>query len=172
MIAYHNAIPQDADRLFISDESQSADPVDYITVGELRTAIGTPRQFETSLGTFTANTPGGCGSGNAFVDTGITVPTTSHMVSLWAWGDYGANSGDALHTLPYVLFAALPVSAAGSNAHPSPNNFEDRVAFRLPLAANRAVYFGRSFDNNVLLAFTGVLEGGEGGVCQFQAFAN
>ena len=169
---YHNATPQDDDRLFISDEDASADPVDYITVGELRTAIGTPRQFETSLGTFTANTPAGCGGENAFVDTGVTVPTTSHMVSLWAWADYNLNSGDALHTLPYALFAALPVSAVGGNSHPG-QNFSDRVAFRLPLAANRAVYFGRSFDNNVLLAFTGTLNESDGtGVCHFQAFAN
>ena len=61
---------------------------------------------------------------------------------------------------------------------PIPNadahNFSDRVAFRLALAANRAVYFGRSFDNNVLLAFSGELDSDipATDLCQFQAFAN
>ena len=157
--AYHNATPQDADRLFISDESQSADPVDYITVGELRVAVGS-QQFANSLGTFSADTGAACGQNNAFVDTGVTVPTDSHMVSMWAWGDYNNNSGDSVHTIPYALFAALPVSAVGGNAIPNADahNFSDRVAFRLALAANRAVYFGRSFDNNVLLAFSGDLD--------------
>ena len=169
--AYHNAIPQDDDRLFISDEDVSADPVDYITVGELRTAIGTPQQFETLLGTFTANTAAECGSDNAFVDTGVNVPTDSHMVSLWAWGDYGNNSGDALHTLPYALFAVLPVSAVGGNAMPG-DNFTDRVGIQIAACCQPGCLFWRSFDNNVMLAFSSTLGASDGGTCQFQAFAN
>ena len=116
---YHNATPEDDDRLFISDESETADPVDYITVGELRTAIGSEQQFETSLGTFSADTAAACGSENAFVDTGVTVPTDSHDGSIWAWGDYDGNSGDCGTHNSLCLFAALPVSAVGGNAIPS-----------------------------------------------------
>ena len=152
-----------------------ADGSTITAAGGKLTAVG---PFETSLGTFTANGPTVCGTGNTFVDTGVTVPTTSHMVSLWAWADYGNNSGDALHTLPYALFAALPASEDGDTANPvadgTNTNFSDRVAFRLPLAANRAVYFGRTAGNNVLLAFTGTLTASSdlSGVCHFQAFAN
>ena len=164
---------QPTDQYLIWDDD--ANVTKYVPVE--RTA--TPGPFETSLGTFSADTAATCGSGNTFVDTGVTVPTDSHMVSMWAWGDYDNNGGDSVHTIPYALFAALPVSAAGGNAHPSAaggnrQNFSDRVAFRLALAANRAVYFGRSFDNNVMLAFSSALDTTTEGeiACQFQAFAN
>ena len=103
-------------------------------------------------------------------DTGVNVPAGVTSFHIWAWVDYGGNSGDSFTHVAYAIWAALPAIAAGDQELVDVDDYDLRNVLRLPLAANRAVLIGRTSANNILIGYPQTVGAMAG--CRFQAWSN